>query len=368
MLAIEGQTNLALPRPAADVGVREATTADVAFMDALQKANGRALGWFPTKQFEGYVEMRAVLVAESGGRAVGYVIARDRYGGRDDVGAVYQLAVSEDARRRNVGARLVEAALARAAYGCRLFCCWCAQDLAANEFWQAMGFVPIAYRTGSRTKQKGKPRLHVLWQRRVNAGDVATPYWYPYQTRGGAIREDRLVFPLTPGERWDAAKPVVLPEHCRKPAELEAAERKAIEDGSSKKKTAAKEKAEARAAAERAEAEQWTTIFVGGKLKKVRKPGQQGIVAPPPPPAPEPVVAEARAEKRRPMKHEVAATEFCRELRDRWRERVREEPWMLESAGAKYDVGRSLPGRGDDRGEGLEPKLLSNPAKLLSAA
>ena len=92
------------------------------------------------------------------------------------MGAVYQLAVCEEARRRNVGARLVEAALARAAYGCRLFCCWCAQDLAANEFWQAMGFVPIAYRTGSRTRQKGKPRLHVLWQRRVNAGDQATPY------------------------------------------------------------------------------------------------------------------------------------------------------------------------------------------------
>ena len=136
--------------PKVEIAIRAATLADVPFMDALQKANGKALGWFPTKQFEGYVEMGGVLVAEVVGERVGYVISKDRYAGRDDVGAIYQLAVAENYRRSLVGASLVKEAFARAAYGCRLFCCWCAQDLAANRFWESLGFVPVAFRTGSR--------------------------------------------------------------------------------------------------------------------------------------------------------------------------------------------------------------------------
>jgi GNAT superfamily N-acetyltransferase len=94
-------------------------------------------------------------------------VFRDRYSGRDDLGAVYQLAVDPTVRRRNVGARLIQGVFARAAWGCRLFCCWCAQDLPANRFWQSVGFVPIAYRTGGRGNvqdEQGhkKPRMHIL--------------------------------------------------------------------------------------------------------------------------------------------------------------------------------------------------------------
>ena len=96
----------------------------------------------------------------------------------------------------------------RAAYGCKLFCCWCAQEIAANRFWEAMGFVPLAFRSGSR----GKGRTHIFWQRRVRAGDSTTPYWFPSQTGGGSLREDRLVLPIPPGSRWEDVMPVVLPE------------------------------------------------------------------------------------------------------------------------------------------------------------
>ena len=70
-----------------------------------------------------------------------------------------------------------------------------------------MGFVPLAYRAGSR--EKG--RVHIFWQRRIRAGDEKTPYWFPSQTTGGSIREDRLVLPIPPGTHWGEAKPVVLP-------------------------------------------------------------------------------------------------------------------------------------------------------------
>jgi hypothetical protein len=40
---------------------------------------------------------------------------------------------------------------------------------------------------------------------------VATPYWYPHQTQGGAVAEDRIVLPIPPGTHWRDAKPLVLP-------------------------------------------------------------------------------------------------------------------------------------------------------------
>ena len=86
---------------------------------------------------------------DAGVAPTGYVIATDRYFKRDDVGIVYQMNVVPGRQRGLVGATLLKAVFDRAAYGCRLFCCWCAQDIAANRFWEAMGFVPLAYRAGS---------------------------------------------------------------------------------------------------------------------------------------------------------------------------------------------------------------------------
>ena len=44
--------------------IRVATMSDLPFMDALQKKHSKQLGYFPTKQFEGYVEGGNVLIAE----------------------------------------------------------------------------------------------------------------------------------------------------------------------------------------------------------------------------------------------------------------------------------------------------------------
>lgn len=143
--------------------------------------------------------------------------------GRDDVGIIYQLNVVPIRQRGLIGASLIKEVFARAAYGCRLFCCWCAQDIQANYFWESIGFVPLAFRTGSRSKQ----RIHIFWQRRVREDDKgpgATPYWFPSQTRAGAISEDRLVLPIPPGTHWRDAKPLVLPgvpEGQAVPAEVE---------------------------------------------------------------------------------------------------------------------------------------------------
>src|SRR5688572_1283385 len=70
------------------IAVRVATMADLPFMDALQKKHSKQLGYFPTKQFEGYIGQGAVLVADG----LGYVIAKDRYLKRDEWGSCISCA------------------------------------------------------------------------------------------------------------------------------------------------------------------------------------------------------------------------------------------------------------------------------------
>lgn len=246
--------------PRVDVRVREGTPADLPFIDRMQKAHSRELGFLPTAALEGKIERGEVLVAEGiepqshggseanlvsesdttnsiesqkddlegqcgtslsasvsqcrRGESVGYLIAADRYQKRDEIGCITQINVVPELRRSLVAGMLLQAQFDRSAYGCRLYCCWCAQDLAANAFWEAMGFTAIAFRTGSRTKgtRGGKrgPRIHIFWQKRIREGDATTPWWYPSTTGGGEMREDRLVFPIPPGATWRDVLPVVL--------------------------------------------------------------------------------------------------------------------------------------------------------------
>src|SRR3954453_3877142 len=125
-------------------------------------------------------------------------------------------------QRGFVGATLVKALFDRSAYGCKLYCCWCAQDIEANHFWESVGFVPLAFRAGSEKKR----RVHIFWSKRIREGDTTTPWWFPSETKGGSMMEDRLVFPIPPGTHWSDAKPIVLPRHTH------AGEVKQLEDAS----------------------------------------------------------------------------------------------------------------------------------------
>src|SRR5688500_16776608 len=127
---------------------------DLPFFDGLQKQHSKQLGFFPRAQMEGYVENQWVLIAEDAAtnQPLGYCSSRDRYLKRDELGVIYQLCVVPCDQRKLVGASLIKTVFERSAYGCRLYCCWCAQDLDANYFWESLGFVPIAFRGGSGKK------------------------------------------------------------------------------------------------------------------------------------------------------------------------------------------------------------------------
>ncbi|MEM9754099.1 MAG: GNAT family N-acetyltransferase, partial [Planctomycetota bacterium] len=164
------------------VGVRPATQDDFAFIDGLQKANSKALGFQYEQAIRKLIERGNVLLAEERNtrEPLGYVLGVDKYLKRDELGIVYQLAVAPGNRRRLIGAHLLKAQFENSAYGCRLYCCWCAQDLAANHFWEAMGFVPLAFRTGGGRTKKSGPRIHIFWQKRIRTDDRGGEDTFPY--------------------------------------------------------------------------------------------------------------------------------------------------------------------------------------------
>ena len=303
-----------LPVPADRVSIRPGELRDVAFMDALQQKQTHAVGWMPTKQFEGKIEAGHVLVAQDlTGRAVGYCIGSDRYFKRDDVGIIYQMNVEPGRQRGLVGATLLKAQFERSAYGCRLYCCWCAQDLPANRFWESMGFVPLAVRAGSDKKR----RTHIFWQKRITSGDDGvggTPWWFPSKTDGGALRAGRLAIPIPPGVHWSEARPLRVAEDEAKA--LPAPRRKRV----------------------RKEAQPKVLETASNGLSfSIPKPGAAGVT-------------EAAAELLKPKKPKVDPRHVAaaRELRDRYLEQINHPDHAhLLVAEAKYDVARRLGAAGE---------------------
>lgn len=345
---------VALPTPRVPITIRPGTMDDVPFLDSLQKLHTKQVGWMPTAQFEGKIKAGHVLIAEEsiargplsvatdvGPRTtdhrVGYCIGNDQYFKRDDCGIIYQLNVAPNRQRGFIGAALLRAMFDRAAYGCRLFCCWCAQDIEANHFWEAMGFVPLAFRTGSRTrggrrpevggrKRDGTPthdlpptthtraRVHIFWQKRINADDTTTPWWFPSQTSAGSIREDRLVFPIPPGVHWKDAMPVVLPgERPEGTRSISSGQAPALSHEDAKKRVP----------------KELRTL----KLRTPPSPELGRLWFAPPKPVKEKAARVAKPK----VKHDPRLVSAARELRDRWLEEVNAGRY-LPGARGKYEL------------------------------
>jgi hypothetical protein len=209
----------------------------------------------------------------------------------------------------------------RAARGCVLFCLWCAQDLEANHFWESIGFVPIAFRAGSRKKK----RMHIFWEKRTREGDTTTPWWYPSQTGGGMMGEDRLVFPIPPGTHWSDVMPVILPDHQAAPA----------------------------LPAPRARKPKVTPILNSKCVSHgaLRLADMQ---------APGPASARKKREKPPKQKNHPVLVAKTRELRDRYLEKVNSEGMLLQ-ANAKYELHRAL----EDQSSTIEDQSDFNRSRLL---
>lgn len=356
------RASAAIPR--APVTVRVATMADMPAIDALQKKNSRALGFFPRQQMEGYIKGGWVLVAEgavasgqwsvaredqsaggtshspptTGHSLLGYVASRDRYQKRDEVGVVYQMCVSPEARRQQIAATLMREVFARAAYGCRLFCCWCAQDLKqANAFWASLGFVPLAFRAGSRSKD----RVHIFWQKRVREEDQSTPWWFPACTGGGAIREDRVVLPIPPGVKWNDPMPRLLPEGKREVKALNHEETKCANRDTKNVTRNSNLVASSRSSRLRGESED-------RKSKIENRQSLSGLSFGSAVETDEQRRARRKARLLEKLKLDPDQIAKARELRDRFLEQALEGRLVLPEAQPKYAITRLLPACRDD--------------------
>ena len=305
-----------LPPP---LSILPASPDDVDWIDGLQRKHRDRVGWHPRMTLEGKIKLGQIIVArDEANTRVGYCMASDRYMKREDCGIIYQMNVEPGRQRALVGAALLHAQFSRSAYGCRLYCCWCAQDIAANKFWESMGFVPLAYRAGS----EGRGRTHIFWQTRVREDDRVTPWWFPSQTQGGSMA-DRLVFPIPPDTHWSEAKPLVLPGD---------ASAKAIEGPKPRR---ARKKAEI------------APIVV---VPKKATPMTGGLSFVPPTPAVEtlPAVADAPAKaKRVKPKNDPRLVSAARELRDRYLDHVNASGAMQpvrKAIGVDWAGGKALAG------------------------
>jgi hypothetical protein len=384
--------NTLLPvTPRVPVMVRPGRLDDLPFVDQLQKKNNKQVGFFPGKALEGKIKLGHVLVAEQlvasgqlpvasemretsaspsllatdnwqlATHSVGYLIGNDQYFKRDDVGCIFQINVVPEFRRSLVAATLLKAQFERSAYGCRLYCCWCAQDIEANRFWESMGFVPLAYRAGSAKKKVGSRqravgreeggaassssssayclpptaysgRVHIFWQKRIRQGDATTPWWYPSQTSGGSIREDRLVLPIPPGTHWSAVMPVILPTEAGK-------------DEAGRMKDERKKKALPGARGG------MSGSSVSHQPSSLSSKALGGWSFSPPKPE-----KPAKRTPRAKVKNDPAQVAAARELRDRWLEHVNTTPLIGQG---KYDVTRAI---------GQREPVAGEPTRLLTAA
>lgn len=385
-------TPIPLPAPTVDIAIRPATVDDIPAIDRLQKPHSKELGFFPRAQLQGYIEKHGVLVAEaieeqgerrkeqaktevdapslapcslllSPPRLVAYIAYTDRYLKRDELGIVVQLCVHPTMRRSFIGAALLKAAFERSSYGCKLFCCWCAQDLAANRFWESMGFSAIAFRTGSMTKgAKKSPRIHVFWQKRIRAGDATTPFWFPSKTEGGALREDRIILPIPPGVHWSDVMPVVLPEAVG--GEQWAVGREETERRSDEETESRKPNRKSRIVDRKSPPPVYEPPLKLGSMLRFAK-AKPPIEAKPVEPkdvteaTPDAQPVRAKRASTRCASTRCASTDAgeapagstkrydptliakARELRDRWMEQVDRDPSLLMPT-AKYDVARMI--------------------------
>jgi hypothetical protein len=353
-LAIHSETSaLIKPEPRLPIAIRAATEKDLKFIDALQKKHSKEVAFASTKELLTYIKDGMALVAEEGIKAsrdqgiegtdpaaalmpgcldasmpcrpIAYLLYRDRYMKREDCGIVSQLVVESSRHRGLVGAALVQAMLERLPYGVRLFCLWCAQDLPANHFWEALGFVPLAFRCGARGKEHGGSRregtrLHIFWERRVREGDDY-PYWYPSLTSGGRAREERLTLPIPLDKHWSDELPLVLPGV----GDVVAAPHALPEGESTKEKRPRTKKSKAPATVA-------PVSLAASNGLRFGAAAAAAVEAKPEAPKPKP--------KREKHKNDPKLVRAAREFRDRYLEEVNASNLLLGAG--KYDVGRQL--------------------------
>lgn len=132
------------------------------YADDLARKNSEALSFIPRPMIEQYAQRGQLLLATENDEPCGFLI----FGRGWPQVRIYQACIQYDVRRREHGMGLIARLAAHArARGCTDIRLWCADDLEANAFWLAAGFVLCGQRAGG--QRRG--RRHNLWALRLSA-------------------------------------------------------------------------------------------------------------------------------------------------------------------------------------------------------
>jgi len=194
--------------------------------------------------------------------------------------------------------------------------------------------VPLAFRTGSASKQ----RIHIYWQRRVRGDDTVTAYWFPSQTKSGAIQQERLVLPIPPGTHWRDAKPIILPGITIEPPQpLTLPGGMPVRPRPEQPKYSRAQKA----AIQRSQSAHLKGVPLGKKAvitaSGIRYVNRTDYV--PETDAPEGMEPRPKPAPKPRQKNDPKLVAAARELRDRYLEQINTTPLLSQG---KYDVARAL--------------------------
>jgi L-amino acid N-acyltransferase YncA len=133
----------------------------IEFVVALSKRHYEEIGFLPKPRLEQYADAGQLWTESENGDLCGFMV----WGNGWPVLRVYQVCIQYDAQRREKGMRLVRRLIDKAtSEGYEAVSCYVADDIDANHFWRAAGFVCA----GQRDVGNRRGRKHNNWVLRMD--------------------------------------------------------------------------------------------------------------------------------------------------------------------------------------------------------
>lgn len=127
------------------------------YVVALARKHYEQIGFLPEPKLLAYANSGQLWIEHENGEPCGFLV----WGNGWPVLRVYQVCIQYDAQRLHHGLNLVGRLIRKAEQeGYSAISCWVADDIPANDFWRAVGFVCVGKRKGGAKRE----RKHISWR------------------------------------------------------------------------------------------------------------------------------------------------------------------------------------------------------------